>query len=152
MVWTKDEHQTCFQHHLYHYKLFDQFQTQQKSNTIASRLVVQLELKLNTIIGLNHPPAPPTTINFLTSSRHSRRLKLGIQLNKTKPKNTIFQIMLFSPPLPIICLTIHDLNLLAISCFYPVRNFLIVFSTKCFAVKFETLITKFNKIDKLKMN
>ena len=30
------------------------------------------------------PPAT-TTVNFFTSSRHSRRLKLGIQLNQTKP-------------------------------------------------------------------
>ena len=31
------------------------------------------------------PPPPPTTVNFLTSSRHSRRLKLGIQLSQTNP-------------------------------------------------------------------
>ena len=67
------------------------FQWQQSDRsqlpTTYAIYIVQLELKLNTIIGLNHhPPPPPTTTNFLTSSRHSRRLKLGIQLNPNLKK------------------------------------------------------------------
>ena len=54
--------------------------------------------KMNTKVAFNtHPPPPPTTtthppttLNFLTSFRHSRRLKLGIQLSQTKP-NPIFK-------------------------------------------------------------
>ena len=32
----------------------------------------------------HHPPPPTTTLNLLTSSRHGRRLKFGVQLNQTK--------------------------------------------------------------------
>ena len=38
--------------------------------------------QLSIHVYIYHPPT--TTLNFLTSSRHSRRLKLGIQLNQTK--------------------------------------------------------------------
>ena len=46
---------------------------------------------MNTIVAFNTTTTypPPTTVNFLTSSRHSRRLKLGIQLNQTKALITI---------------------------------------------------------------
>ena len=39
--------------------------------------------KMNTKVVFNHdPPPPPTTLNFLTSSRHSRRLKLGCSFRR----------------------------------------------------------------------
>jgi len=39
---------------------------------------------------LSTPPTnTTTTVNFLTISRHSRTLKLGIQLNQTKPNSTM---------------------------------------------------------------
>ena len=61
-----------------------------------------LRPKMNTKVAFSHHPqlthlSPTTTtkLNLLTSSRHSRRLKLGIQLNQTKPnpnlKNKISQ-------------------------------------------------------------
>ena len=46
-------------------------------------LVLMFGPKMNTKVAFDHPPI---TINFLTSSSHSRRLKLGIQLNQAKPK------------------------------------------------------------------
>ena len=52
------------------------------------RLKQSLSLSLGpkiTLKLLSTPPPPTTTtLNFLTSSRHSRRLKLGIKLNQTK--------------------------------------------------------------------
>ena len=44
-------------------------------------LVLRFGPKINTKVAFN----TTTTVNFLTSSRHSRRLKLGTQLNQTKP-------------------------------------------------------------------
>ena len=48
------------------------------------RIIVQLDLKLNPKIGLNHHPTPlhsnpphPTT-NFSKASRHHRRLRFGM--------------------------------------------------------------------------
>ena len=43
-------------------------------------LVLRFGPKINTKVAFN----TTTTVNFLTSSRHSRRLKLGTQLNQTK--------------------------------------------------------------------
>ena len=53
---------------------------------------------MNTKVTFNttHPPPPlPTTVHFLISSRHRRRLKLGVQLHQTKPnpKKKISQII-----------------------------------------------------------
>ena len=44
------------------------------------KIIAQLEAKLSSKIGVNTnlPPQPPTT-NFLTSSKHSKTLKLSIQ-------------------------------------------------------------------------
>ena len=47
-------------------------------------LVLRFGPKMNTKVAFNTHPLITTTLNFLTSSRHSRRLKLGIQLNQTK--------------------------------------------------------------------
>ena len=46
-------------------------------------IIVKLEVKLNTKIGLHtHPPHPTT--NFLKGSRPSRRLKFGIDFTHNK--------------------------------------------------------------------
>jgi len=44
-------------------------------------LVLRFGPKMNTKVAFN----TTTTLNFLTNSRHSGRLKLGTQLNQTKP-------------------------------------------------------------------
>ena len=50
-------------------------------------LVLRCGPRMNTKVAFT--VTPPTTVNLLTSSRHSRRLKLGIQLNQTKANQNL---------------------------------------------------------------
>ena len=56
---------------------------------LGRRKVLVLRFGPKVTLKLLSTPPTTTTLNFLTSSRHSRVLKLGIQLNQTKPNTNL---------------------------------------------------------------